>query len=192
MITDRRPKIYEVRDILETHPQQPTPPPRPRLRPPRPRCDRHPRLRPETDPVRLIVEDIHVTGWHVQIRLRIPLDNNPANPPQPPNPSPDPDPDDPDDPLSTQDRLRSLGKHQRAQLPTQRPRVTPPEQQHRGMISPPGPTRQVVLQPTHEPVRRHELVIELQHRRLSTEETTHRVGNVLDIRRRQPYVERKT
>ena len=32
------------------HPRQPAPPPRPRLRHPRPGRDRHPRLRPETDP----------------------------------------------------------------------------------------------------------------------------------------------
>jgi site-specific DNA recombinase len=41
--------------------------------------------------LRLIVEEVHVTGWHVQIRLRIPLDDNPDSPPQPPNPDPDPD-----------------------------------------------------------------------------------------------------
>jgi site-specific DNA recombinase len=35
--------------------------------------------------LRLVVEDVHVTGWHVQIRLRIPLDDNP---PAPPNPQP--------------------------------------------------------------------------------------------------------
>jgi hypothetical protein len=61
--------------------------------------------------LRLVVEDVHVTGWHIQIRLRIPLDENP---PAPPNPNPDPDQP---DPVSTQDRLRSLGSHRRRLLP---------------------------------------------------------------------------
>jgi len=56
--------------------------------------------------LRLVVEEVHVTGWHVQIRLRIPLDENPDSPPQPPNPRPEPDQD---GQVSTQDRLRSLG-----------------------------------------------------------------------------------
>ena len=56
--------------------------------------------------LRLVIEEVHVTGWHVQIRLRIPLDDNPDGPPRPPNP--DPGPDRPG-PMSTQDRLRSLG-----------------------------------------------------------------------------------
>ena len=64
----------------------------------------------------LIVEDVHVTGWHVQIRLRIPLDDNP---PAPPNPNPDPDQP---DPVSTQDRLRSLGSHQAVVPPQDRGR----------------------------------------------------------------------
>ena len=41
--------------------------------------------------LRLVVEEVHVTGWHVQIRLRIPLDDDPDNPPRPPDPTPDPD-----------------------------------------------------------------------------------------------------
>ena len=57
--------------------------------------------------LRLVVEEVHVTGWHVQIRLRIPLDDTPDGPPRPPNP--DPGPDRPG-PVSTEDRLRSLGK----------------------------------------------------------------------------------
>jgi hypothetical protein len=60
--------------------------------------------------LRLVVEEVHVTGWHVQIRLRIPLDD-PDGPPRPPNP--DPGPDQPG-PLSTKDRLRSLGAYQPA------------------------------------------------------------------------------
>ena len=64
--------------------------------------------------LRLVVEEVHVTGWHVQIRLRIPLDDNPDGPPRPPNP--DPGPDRPG-PVSTEDRLRSLGSRQAAVPP---------------------------------------------------------------------------
>ena len=63
--------------------------------------------------LRLVVEDVHVTGWHVQIRLRIPLDDNPDGPPRPPNPNPGPDRP---GPMSTEDRLRSLG-NQEVDLP---------------------------------------------------------------------------
>jgi hypothetical protein len=63
--------------------------------------------------LRLVIEEVHVTGWHVQIRLRIPLDDNPDGPPRPPNP--DPGPDRPG-PVSTEDRLRSLG-NQEVDLP---------------------------------------------------------------------------
>ncbi len=65
--------------------------------------------------LRLVVEEVHVTGWHVQIRLRIPLDDNPDSPPRPPNPNPDPDRP---GPVSTEDRLRSLGSDE-AGVPTQ-------------------------------------------------------------------------
>src|SRR4051812_43241923 len=61
--------------------------------------------------LRLVVDEVHVTGWHVQIRLRIPLDDNPDGPPRPSNP--DPGPDQPS-PMSTKDRLRSLGTHEAA------------------------------------------------------------------------------
>src|SRR4051794_2176250 len=64
--------------------------------------------------LRLLVEEVHVTGWHVQIRLRIPLDDNPDHPPRPPDPTPDPDQD---NPASTQDRLRSLGSGEGVRLP---------------------------------------------------------------------------
>jgi len=63
--------------------------------------------------LRLLVEEVHVTGWHAQIRLRIPLDDNPDRPP-PPNPNPAPDPP---GPLSTEDRLRSLGRGEGIHLP---------------------------------------------------------------------------
>jgi site-specific DNA recombinase len=50
--------------------------------------------------LRLIVEEVRVTGWHVDIRLRIPLDDIPPpnQPPRMPHPS-------------SEDRLRSLGGH---------------------------------------------------------------------------------
>jgi site-specific DNA recombinase len=74
--------------------------------------------------LRLVVEDVHVTGWHVQIRLRIPLDDKPDSPPLPPNPRPDPDQD---GQVSTQDRLRSLGSHQRRFLPHE---TSPPRRRY--------------------------------------------------------------
>jgi site-specific DNA recombinase len=55
--------------------------------------------------MRLLIEDVHVSGSHVQIQLRIPLD-----PPRPSGPSPtkpQPRPSGPQ-PLSSKDRLRSL------------------------------------------------------------------------------------
>jgi hypothetical protein len=75
--------------------------------------------------LRLVVEEVHVTGWHVQIRLRIPLDDNPDGPPRPR--SPDPGPDRPG-PVSTEDRLRSLGSQEvdlsePARTPTDRRRA---------------------------------------------------------------------
>ncbi|MGI8682892.1 MAG: recombinase zinc beta ribbon domain-containing protein [Mycobacteriales bacterium] len=64
--------------------------------------------------LRLIVEEVHVTGCHVQIRLRIPLDDDPNDRPQPPGPPLDPDKP---RPVSTQDSLRSLGSHHRRHEP---------------------------------------------------------------------------
>jgi site-specific DNA recombinase len=72
--------------------------------------------------LRLLVEDVRVTGWHVKIRLRIALD------PPPPNPPPPDDPHNRDRPppsprqlhaVSSEDGLRSVGEHERAQLPAQ-------------------------------------------------------------------------
>ena len=57
-------------------------------------------------PLRLVVEEVHVTGWHVQIRLRIPLDDNPDDPPRPPNPDPGPDRPGPDSHRSTKSSWR--------------------------------------------------------------------------------------
>ncbi len=69
--------------------------------------------------LRLLVEDVRVTGWHVQIRLRIALDPPPPEPPHPTGPTgptgkPPPQPR----PVSTQDGLRSVGAHGRPFLPT--------------------------------------------------------------------------
>ena len=69
--------------------------------------------------LRLLIEDVRVTGWHVQIRLRIALDPPPPHrhtrPAQQANghgkPSPHPRP------VSTQDGLRSVGDHRRRVVP---------------------------------------------------------------------------
>jgi hypothetical protein len=49
-----------------------------------------------------------VTGWHVQIRLRIALDPPPEPPHHPTGPTRKPSPP---RPVSTQDRLRSVSDH---------------------------------------------------------------------------------
>jgi site-specific DNA recombinase len=58
--------------------------------------------------LRLLIEDVHVTGWQVKIRLRIPLD--PPDPgqtrPEPAHPAPSPTRP---PAVSSQDRLRSVG-----------------------------------------------------------------------------------
>ena len=83
--------------------------------------------------LRLVVEEVRVRGFDVEIQLRIPLDAPPDNsPPIPPDaPSPDrprrptrpPQPTPADPPtVSSKDRLRSLGEPQRRQLPAQGPR----------------------------------------------------------------------
>jgi site-specific DNA recombinase len=74
--------------------------------------------------IRLVVDEVHVTGWRVQIRLRIPLDDNPDTNPHgvnPPHPSPDPIPP---NAVSTQDRLRSLGRGQGLRVPAGQERRT--------------------------------------------------------------------
>jgi site-specific DNA recombinase len=59
--------------------------------------------------LRLVVDEIQVTGWQVRIQLRIPLDEPPQDPPRRPSgPSPDQSAPDPD-PASTEDGLRSFG-----------------------------------------------------------------------------------
>jgi len=59
--------------------------------------------------LRLVVEEVRVQGWSVEIRLRIPLDDDSAPPPKG---------------LSTEDRLRSLHQHLGAQLPATGPRAS--------------------------------------------------------------------
>jgi site-specific DNA recombinase len=60
--------------------------------------------------LRLLIEDVQVTGWHVKIRLRIPLDEPPdGKDPRRRTPPPSPPPAGKDTPpVSTEDRLRSL------------------------------------------------------------------------------------
>ncbi|HYY01770.1 MAG TPA: recombinase family protein, partial [Mycobacterium sp.] len=69
--------------------------------------------------LRLLIEDVRVTGWHVQIRLRIALDPPPPRRPHPTGPTgkslPHPRPVS----VSTQDRLRSVGDHRRRLLPNE-------------------------------------------------------------------------
>jgi hypothetical protein len=59
--------------------------------------------------MRLLIEDVRVTGWHVQIRLRVALDPPPPDPTGPPNPEGKPSPH--PRPVSSQDGLRSFGGH---------------------------------------------------------------------------------
>ena len=54
--------------------------------------------------LRLLVEDVRVTGWHVQIHLKIPLADDPGTTRQPRPPTPGPEP-------STDIGLRSVGGH---------------------------------------------------------------------------------
>ena len=59
--------------------------------------------------LRLLIEEVRVTGWHVEIRLRIALDQPPPNPPGPKR-SPEPhEPPSQTRPLSSEDCLRSVG-----------------------------------------------------------------------------------
>jgi site-specific DNA recombinase len=68
--------------------------------------------------LQLLIEDVQVTGWHVKIRLRIPLQDPPdTDPAHHRTPSPRPAPASSPPPVSTEDRLRSLHEHERAQLP---------------------------------------------------------------------------
>ncbi len=66
--------------------------------------------------LRLVIEEVRVTGWNVKIQLRIPLDEPPDPPPPPPGHGRDQPPPGPG-PVSTEDRLRSLGGHRRRVVP---------------------------------------------------------------------------
>jgi site-specific DNA recombinase len=57
--------------------------------------------------LRLLIEDVRVTGWHIQIRLRIALDPPPQHPTDPTAPTGPPPPH--PKPVSTKDGLRSVG-----------------------------------------------------------------------------------
>jgi len=60
--------------------------------------------------LRLLIEEVRVTGWHVEIRLRIALDQPPPPDPQEPDRSPHPnEPSSLPRRLSTEDGLRSIG-----------------------------------------------------------------------------------
>jgi hypothetical protein len=61
--------------------------------------------------LRLLIEEVRVTGWHVQIQLRIALDPPPPDQPGPPNPKGKPSSPHPR-PVSTQDGLRSVSGDQ--------------------------------------------------------------------------------
>ena len=67
---------------------KPAPLPSARLRRPDPRHHRPARRRPKQQLLRLLIEDVRVTGCHVEIRLRIALD-----PPDPSSPATNPDDD---------------------------------------------------------------------------------------------------
>ena len=62
--------------------------------------------------LRLLIEDVRVTGWHVQIRLRIALDPPPPDPTGPTS-TPPPHPH----PVSSQDGLRSVSDQSVRVLP---------------------------------------------------------------------------
>jgi len=64
--------------------------------------------------MRLVVEEVRVTGWDVEIRLRIPLDERPPEAPRPTGPGHG---GGPPPPVSSNDRLRSLGGHRGRVLP---------------------------------------------------------------------------
>ena len=83
--------------------------------------------------LRLLIDDVRVTGWHVQIRLRIALDPPPPDPTSPTHPKGKPSPPHPR-PVSSQNGLRSVGGPQGRLLPHQRPRPrASPRINHRRM-----------------------------------------------------------
>ena len=81
--------------------------------------------------MRLLIEDVRVTGWHVEIRLRVALDPPPPDPTGPPNPEGKPSPH--PRPASSQDGLGSVSVsgHGRAFLPAPETTRPPPPSRHR-------------------------------------------------------------
>src|SRR6476620_3141767 len=83
--------------------------------------------------LRLLIEDVRVTGWRVQIQLRIALDPPPPDPTSPTHPQGKPSPPRPR-PVSSQSGLRSVGGPQGRLLPHQSPRLRArPRIRHRRM-----------------------------------------------------------
>ena len=74
--------------------------------------------------LRLVVEKVRVTGWRVEIHLKIPLGDDPGTSREPRPPTPEPEP-------SSDMDLRSHGGAQGRQLPPQRPRPRPPSDPRR-------------------------------------------------------------
>jgi site-specific DNA recombinase len=84
--------------------------------------------------LRLLIEEVQVTGWHIQIRLRIALDPPGPDPKHPDGPTDRTTPPTPTRPMSTEDRLRSVGEPRRRLLPATRPprpHRHPPARHHR-------------------------------------------------------------
>ncbi len=86
--------------------------------------------------LRLVIDEVRVTGWNIEIRLRIPLDQHTPEPAtttsvatarprqrSPRNPTTK-------EPVSSNERLRSLGDHHRRQLPAH-----PPHHPKRGITA---------------------------------------------------------
>jgi len=67
--------------------------------------------------LRLLIEEVCVTGWRVEIHLRIALDPPPPDPRDPQGPDDRPGPSPRPRRLSSQDGLRSVGDHQERFLP---------------------------------------------------------------------------
>jgi site-specific DNA recombinase len=90
--------------------------------------------------LRLFIEDVQVTGWHVKIRLRIPLDDPPDSDRRhhrtpPPRPAPA---SSSTRPVSTEDRLRSLHGHRRRLLPHARSQSQERNHPEQDLINPRG------------------------------------------------------
>jgi hypothetical protein len=90
--------------------------------------------------LRLLIDNVQVTGWHIKIQLRIPLpDPPPEHCPRRDKPTPDIGPAT----VSSEDSLRSLHEHRRRQLPDAVPprpgRSHPPRRGQHMTATQPGP-----------------------------------------------------